>query len=203
MENVTVGVVLVPLQIIDVLDALNVHGETLETIRDLRGHRLDVLRTDLLEICELRNLHAIEPNLPAETPSPQGRRLPVVLDKAHIVLLQIDAEAFQRCQIQLLNIVRRRLHNHLELMMLVEAVRVVAIAAIRRAAARLHIGDMPGLRPQHAQEGRRVHRAGTLLHIVGLRQDAALLRPKLLQGQDDFLIVHVEKLLLTLLQTIK
>ena len=54
----------------------------------------------------------------------------------------------------------------LELMMLVQTVRIIAIAAISWAARRLDISDMPRLGTQYAQERRRIHRTGALLHII-------------------------------------
>ena len=190
MEDIAIRVVVRPLDVIDVLDALDVHRETLEAVRDFRCDRAHILAADLLEIRELCDLHAVEPDFPAKAPGTERRRLPVVLDEADVVLLRVDAEALEALEVELLDVVRRRLHDDLELMVLIETVRVVAIAAIGRSPRRLDIRDMPRLRAEHAQERRRVHRAGALLHVIRLAENAALLMPELLQRQDDFLKFH-------------
>ena len=48
---------------------------------------------DLLEIGELRHLHAVAPHLPAEAPGAERRALPVVLDEADVVQLRVEADA--------------------------------------------------------------------------------------------------------------
>ncbi len=106
------------------------------------------------------------------------------------MLLRVDAKALEARKIELLDIVRRRLHDDLELVVLVKAVRVVSIAAIRRTAGRLDVGDVPRLRAEHTQERGGIHCAGALLHIVRLAENAALLIPELLERQDDFLKFH-------------
>ena len=55
-------------------------------------HRLAIEAADLLEIGELRDLHAVEPDFPAQAPGAERRRFPVVLDEADVVLARIDAE---------------------------------------------------------------------------------------------------------------
>ena len=65
--------------------------------------------------------------------------------EADVVRAQVDAARFEALQIQLLHFVGRRLQNHLELVVLEEAVRVLAEAAVGRPARRLHVGDAPGL----------------------------------------------------------
>ena len=50
---------------------------------------------DLLEVRELRDLHAVQPDLPAEAPGAEGRALPVVLDEADVVLEQVEPERFR------------------------------------------------------------------------------------------------------------
>ena len=197
MEDIAVSAVLRPLDVKDVLDALDVHGKTLQAIGDLCRNRLDVHAANLLEVGELRDLHAVEPNFPAKPPGAQGRRLPVVLDEADVVLLGIDAETFETFQIKLLDVVGRRLQDDLELMVLVKTIRVVAVSSVRRTTRRLDVGDIPRLGAQNAQEGRRVHRTRSLLHIIRLRQDAALLAPELLQSEDDLLKLQVKQLLIS------
>ena len=80
----------------------------------------------------------------------------------------MDAEFCKALQVKLLNIVRRRFDDNLELMMLEQAVRVVAVASVCRAAARLNVSHAPGFRAKHAQKRARVHGACTFFNIIGL-----------------------------------
>ena len=99
----------------------------------------------------------------------------------------IDADRVERFQIELLQVVRRRLEDHLELVIVLQPVRVFAVAAVLGPARGLHIGGVPRLRPERAQRGRRMEGAGADLHVVGLQDDAALVRPIALQRQDQAL----------------
>ena len=81
----------------------------------------------------------------------------------------------------------RRLQDHLELRVHLHAVRVLGVAAVVGPVARLDVGHVPRLGPQHAQDGGRVGRAGAHLLAVRLPDQAALLGPVLLQPHDDFL----------------
>ena len=81
-----------PHDVVHALDALQVHREPLEAVGDLAHHRPAVEPADLLEVRELRDLHAVQPDLPAEAPGAERRRLPVVLDQADVVRQRIEAE---------------------------------------------------------------------------------------------------------------
>ena len=70
---------------------------------------------------------------------------------------------------------------------MLQPVGVLAIAPVLGPARRLHIGGLPRLGAERAQRRRRVERAGADLHVVGLQDDAALLRPETLQRQDQTL----------------
>ena len=85
-----------PLQFIDVVHPLQVHRQAFQPVGNLPGDRLAVDASDLLEIGELCHLHAVEPDLPAQTPGAQRRVFPVVLDKADVVLFQVKTQCFQR-----------------------------------------------------------------------------------------------------------
>ena len=50
------------------LDILQVHRKSFEAIGDLTRDRAALKTTDLLKVGELRDLHAVEPHLPTETP---------------------------------------------------------------------------------------------------------------------------------------
>src|SRR5690606_22558031 len=136
--------------------ALNVHGQTLETIGDLAGHRLALQAANLLEVGELSHFHAVEPHFPAQTPGTQRRVFPVVFHEADVVDFRIHAQLFQRAQVEFLNVVGGRLADHLELVIVLQAVRVCTVAAVGRTAGRLHVGTGDGLRAQSAQTGHGV-----------------------------------------------
>jgi hypothetical protein len=70
---------------------------------------------------------------------------------------------------------------------MLEAVGVLPVAAIRRAAGGLDIGDVPRVRPQRPQGGGGVESSRAHLHIVGLENHASLLRPVALQREDNIL----------------
>lgn len=85
-----------PHQIVDRVDALSVHGDTLQAIGDLDGHGVDLDTAHLLEVRELRDLHAVEPDLPAKAPGAQRRALPVVLDKTDVMVVGVQANGSKR-----------------------------------------------------------------------------------------------------------
>ena len=93
LEHLAVGDAgAVEVEVVDVLDALDVHGEPLEAVGQLARDRPAVEAADLLEVGELRHLHAVAPDLPAQAPGAQRRALPVVLDEADVVQQRVDAE---------------------------------------------------------------------------------------------------------------
>ena len=151
-----------------VIRALHIHGQTLQPIGQFACNKLTINAADLLEIGKLRHFHAVAPHFPAKPPSAQSRAFPIIFDKANIMRHRVNAQHLQTVEIKLLDIVGRGLQNHLELIIMLKAVRVLAIAPIGRAARGLHISGMPGLRPQCAQNGCRMKSAGPHFHIIGL-----------------------------------
>jgi len=143
--------------------------------------------TDLLEVGELRHFHAVQPHLPTQTPGAQGGVFPVVFHEADVVFFQIEAQRFERAQIQLQDVGRCRFQHHLVLVVVLQAVGVFAVAAVFGAPARLHVSGLPGLGANGAQEGRGVAGARTHFHVVGLQQRAALCVPIGLEFQNDVL----------------
>ena len=191
-EHVAVGdlvgaVAAVEVEVVDVLDPLHVHRQPLEPVGQLARHRRAFEAGDLLKVGELRHFHAVAPAFPAEPPGAERRALPVVLDEAHVVQREIDADRRERVEIELLQIVGRRLEDHLVLVIVLQPVGVLAVAAVLGPARRLDIGGLPRLRPERAQRRRRMEGAGADLHVVGLENDAALPRPEILQRQDQAL----------------
>ena len=117
------SVATVEIQIENAVDALNVHGEPLEAVRDFARNGVAVKTADLLEIGKLRNFHAVAPNFPAKTPGAERRALPIVLDEANVIQRRIDADGIETREIELLDIRRRRLHDDLKLVVVLQPVR--------------------------------------------------------------------------------
>ena len=182
-----VGIGAVVRQVVDRLLVEQVHGQPLETVGDLPGHEIDLDATHLLEIGELRDLHTVAPDFPAQPPGAERRALPVVLDEADVVQGRVDADRLQRTEIALEDVGRRRLQDRLELIVVLQPHRVLAVAAVTGTTRGLHIGRVPGLRTERAQGRRRVEGARAHLHVEGLEDQAALGRPIVLQGEDEFL----------------
>ncbi len=97
----------------------------------------------------------------------------------------IDADLRERAQIKFLDVVGRRLQDHLELVIVLQPVRVLAVAPVLRPPRGLHVGGLPRLRPERAQRRRRMKGARAHFHVVGLQDHAALLGPESLQRQDQ------------------
>ena len=134
-----------PHQVVDVFDALQVHRQALEAVGDFAEHRLARQRADFLEVGELGYLHAVQPHLPAQAPGPEGGGFPVVLDEADVVGAGVDAQRAQAVDVELLDVARRGLEHHLVLVVVLQAVGVVAVAAVLGAARRLDVGGVPVL----------------------------------------------------------
>ena len=148
-----------PDKIVHGVDALDVHGQALQAIGDLHGNGIDLKAAHLLEIGELRDLHAVEPDLPAKSPGAQRGALPVVLDKTDIVLVRIDANSRQRLKVELLRVLRRGLDQDLELIIVLHAVGILAVTAVGRAATGLGIAGAPVLRTKRAKQRGSMERA--------------------------------------------
>ncbi len=74
-----------PDEVVHALHALQIHGQALQAVGDLAGQRLAVDAADLLEIGELGDFHAVEPDLPAQPPGAQRGVFPVIFNEADIV----------------------------------------------------------------------------------------------------------------------
>ena len=103
------------------------------------------------------------------------------------MLPKIDTDGFQTAHVLLNDIFRRGLQNYLKLHVLIEAVGIVAITAIGRASAGLHIGGAIRFRSQHPQKSFRTHSAGAYFHVVRFLNYAAALAPILLEAHHVFL----------------
>src|SRR6185437_416324 len=110
--------------------------------------------------------------------------LPVVLDEADVVFLGLDPDRPQRAEIDVLDVRRARLQDHLVLVELLEPERVLAVAAVIGTDRRLDVGGAPRLWPEHAQERGWVRGAGADLGVVRLEDRAALGLPVGLERRD-------------------
>jgi hypothetical protein len=187
MVDVAVGDAVHPHEVEHVLATLQVHREALEPVGEFSQHRPAVEPAHLLEVGVLRDLHAVQPDFPTEAPGAERRRLPVVLDEADVVSRRIDAESIERPQIKLLQVEGRGLHHHLILVVMLQPVGVLSVTAVLRAARGLHIGRIPGFGADRAKEGGGVKRSGADLHVVGLKEHAALSVPVAIEREDDLL----------------
>ena len=64
---------------------------------------------------------------------------------------------------------------------------VFAKTAVVRPDAGFYVGHVPGFRPQHAQDGRRIHRTGPHLYVVRLPDDTTVLGPKIEEFENHLL----------------
>src|SRR5712692_1223138 len=103
MVDIAVGHARRPDEIEDALLPLQVHRQALQAIGDFAEHRLACESAYFLEVGELRDLHAVEPDFPAQAPGTERRRFPVVLDEADVVLLRVDSQVLEGIQVDLLN----------------------------------------------------------------------------------------------------
>ena len=122
----------VPADVAEIAHALQGHGDALQPVGDLDRYRVELNAAGLLEISELGDFLSVQPDFPTQAPGAQGGRFPVVFDEADVVLARVDPQRFQRFQVQFLRVARVGLEDHLELVMLLQAVGVFAVAAIVR-----------------------------------------------------------------------
>src|SRR3546814_5068465 len=88
-----------------------------------------------------------------KTPGAKRRRFPVIFGKANVVEQRINPDFRKAAEIQFLQIGRGWLHDHLILVIMLQAIGIFAIASIGRAAAWLDIGAVPFVRSEeHTSE---------------------------------------------------
>src|SRR5438874_1855508 len=98
----TVAKTAAPFDVIDGCLARDEHRQPFQSVRDLRADRREIDAAGLLKIRELRDLHAVEEDLPADAPCAEGRRLPVVFLEADVVAREIESDGAQRIEIEIL-----------------------------------------------------------------------------------------------------
>ena len=92
IEHGRAAVRIVERQVVDAAAIEQIHRETLQPVGQFDRDRIAFDAADLLEIGELRHLHAVAPDLPAEAPGAERRAFPVVLHEADVVARGIDAD---------------------------------------------------------------------------------------------------------------
>jgi hypothetical protein len=122
----------------------------------------------LLEVGELRDLHAVEHHLPADAPGAERRRLPVVLLEADVVLRGLMPHASRLSRYSCCTSSGAGLRITWNWWCLKRRFGFSPKPAVGRTARRLHVGDVPVRRPEHAQERLGVHGAGADLDVERL-----------------------------------
>ena len=133
------------------------------------------------------NFHAVEPHFPAQAPGAEGGVFPIVFDKTDVVHSGVDAQFAQAVEVEFLEVFRRRFEGDLELVIVLQTVGVVTVAAVFRAAAGLYIGGKPRLGAECAQAGGGMAGTGAHFHIKGLDYGAAFIGPEGLQFENNLL----------------
>ena len=159
--------------------------DAFKPVGDLDRDGVERHAAHLLEVGELRDLLPVEPDLPTQTPRGDGGLFPVVLHKADVVLARVNAEGFERVEIQLLRISRIRLEYHLKLRVFLKAIRVLAVTPVIGTDRRLDVRHVPRFGSEHAQKGGRVHRPCADLGVVRLGDEASVRCPEGLEVEDD------------------
>ena len=176
-----------PNEVIDVFHALQVHRQAFDAVGNFAEYGRAVDAADLLEVGELGYFHAVEPNFPTQAPCTEGGVFPVVFDKTDVVDFGVDAQFAQGIKIEVLDIGGSGLEGNLELVIVLQAVGVVAVAAVFRAAAGLDVGGKPRLGAECAQAGGGMGSTCADFHVERLDDGAAFVCPECLQFKDDLL----------------
>ena len=115
--------------------------------------------------------------VPSRDRQPETRRRVLVV-APDVVGARIDTHRLEALQIDLLNFVGRRLENHLKLMMLEDAIGILAEPAVIGAPRRLHVRHVPRFWAEYTQQRLGMGRAGADLEVERLLNDASLRRPE-------------------------
>ena len=99
----------------------------------------------------------------------------------------IDAEVAEAPEIKVLGVLGRRLEDDLELVIVLKAVGILAVAPVGGPPRWLNVGRLPRPRTKRAQRRRRVEGAGAHFHVIGLKDRAPLFGPEALQLEDQML----------------
>ena len=93
------GVDAVDINVPDLLFVLQIHDNAVQPVSNLDANWVERQATRLLKIGVLSNFLPIQPDFPAQSPSAQSRRFPVIFHKTNIMFGAIQADCFQAAQI--------------------------------------------------------------------------------------------------------
>src|SRR3546814_329566 len=91
------------------------------------------------------------------------------------------SQCHERADINIQNVHGRGLENDLELVIMLQAIRVLAVSAILGTTGWLHIGGAPRLGTDRAQKRGGVRCSRADLHVIGLQKSATVFVPVLLE----------------------
>src|SRR5690606_27296666 len=100
---------------------------------------------------------------------------------------RVDADDFEALEVELLQVRGARLHHYLVLVVVLQPVGVLAVAAIGGPAAWLDESGVPRRGTERAQRGGGVERARAHPHVVGREDQAALRAPVSVEREDHVL----------------
>ena len=103
------------------------------------------------------------------------------------MLGRVEADGLKRAEVEVLGVHGAGLQDDLELVVVLHAVGVLAVATVRGAATRLRVARTPGVGTQAAQGRCRVEGSGANLGVIGLHDRAALICPVVLEGKNHVL----------------
>nr|BFE70957.1 hypothetical protein GCM10020092_042580 [Actinoplanes digitatis] len=97
------------------LFVLQRHDDAFDAVGDLDGGWVEAEAAGLLEVGELGDLEAVEPDFPAQAPGAECGGCPVVLDEADVVCGDVDAECGEAAEVELLGVAGVGFEDDLEL----------------------------------------------------------------------------------------
>ncbi len=90
--DISVINMIIPLDIKNTVNALKIHANSFQTVSYFYRNWIKLNASALLKISKLCNFHSVEPDFPAKAGSAKCRRLPIVFNKTHIMLIQIQPQ---------------------------------------------------------------------------------------------------------------
>jgi hypothetical protein len=106
------------------------------------------------------------------------------------MIQRVQPQGPEAVQVDLLDILGGGLHDHLVLIIMLEAVGIFSVTPVCRPPGGLYIRHVPGLRPQGPEQSMRIEGSGPHLDVVGLGHDAAPLCEEALQSHQYVLKIH-------------
>ena len=143
--DLAVGHACAPFLIPDGFGVVERDEDAFKPIGDLDRDGVERHAAHLLEVGELRDLLPVEPDLPTQAPGRDGGLFPVVLHEADVVLARVNAEGFERLEVEFLRVSRVGLEDDLILGVELEAVGVLAVTPVIGADRRLDVRHVPRL----------------------------------------------------------